>query len=182
MNEPIHHNDSELGNEPRHHEDDNQHLVERLQVAINENPELLERVTRMPAIQQVMVGYSMQMHKGPLPPAEDMAAYDRALPGAAHEIMQMAIREQSHRHEMGRADVAQRKAIADGFIKQDRLGKWLGFTIAMSVLLLACLMAVLGKEGLAVVLAGIDLLGLAAVFVTGRVLTRSNAQKNEKDE
>lgn len=39
-----------------------------------------------------------KFHSGPLPPPDDLAEYDRVLPGAAERIFQLAEREQAHRH------------------------------------------------------------------------------------
>lgn len=158
---------------------DGQQLVDRLEHELQENPnpELVERLVQSPAIQRVV----MEMHQGPLPPAHAMADYERVLPGAAERIMLMAEREQAHRHSVQEEQLSQSKSLATGYLKQDSRGKWMGFTIAMLVLILACVMAVLGHEGLAVVLAGLDLVGLAAVFVVGRVLSRNEQQNNDSD-
>jgi len=156
---------------------DGQQLVDRLEHELQENPnsELVERLVQSPAIQRVV----MEMHQGPLPPAHAMADYDRVLPGAAERIMQMAEREQAHRHTVQEEQLTQGKSLATGYLRQDSQGKWMGFTIAMSVLILACVMAVLGHEGLAVVLAGFDLVGLAAVFVAGRFFSRDDPKNTD---
>jgi uncharacterized membrane protein len=39
------------------------------------------------------------LHVGPLPPAEELAKYERVLPGSADRIVAMAEKEQQHRHE-----------------------------------------------------------------------------------
>src|SRR5262245_56491375 len=38
-------------------------------------------------------------HRGPLPSPDDLAAYDRVKAGLAGTIVEMAIREQHHRHD-----------------------------------------------------------------------------------
>jgi len=40
----------------------------------------------------------VQIRTGPLPDPETISAYERALPGTADRIIQMAEREQNHRH------------------------------------------------------------------------------------
>ncbi len=42
----------------------------------------------------------MRFHRGPLPPHEDLKGYDLAIPGSGREIVDMAVREQGHRHRM----------------------------------------------------------------------------------
>ena len=44
------------------------------------------------------VEQSVQIRSGPLPDPEAIAAYERALPGAADRIFRMAEKEQEHRH------------------------------------------------------------------------------------
>ena len=56
--------------------------------------------TRLIARQQ-----SLSVRSGPLPPAEDLAAYDAVTAGAAQRIIAMAEREQNHRHAQEAAAV-----------------------------------------------------------------------------
>ena len=44
--------------------------------------------------QPPLFGAQLEVHQGPIPRAEDFAAYDRILPGAANRILKMAEREQ----------------------------------------------------------------------------------------
>lgn len=159
---------------------DGQQLVDRLEHELEKNPdpELVERIHRSPVLKAMVIS---EMHQGPLPPAQAMADYDSVLPGAAERILLMAEREQSQRHETQKEQLNQNKQMLASYMRQDTLGKWMGFIIAISVLLLACLMAVLGHEVLAGILAGLDLVGLAAVFVVGRVLSRNEQQNIDGD-
>lgn len=162
-----------------HQEQDGQQLVDRLEHELQENPdpELVERVVQSPILKQTFIA---EMHQGPLPPAHAMADYDRVLPGAAERIMQMAEREQSHRHSVQQEQLTQSKFLATSYMQQDTLGKKMGFSIAVLVLAIACLMALLGHEVLAGILAGLDLVGLSAVFVIGKVLSRDDSKNTEK--
>jgi uncharacterized membrane protein len=56
-------------------------------------PEQAEKVIRL--LRRVAIE---KQHRGPLPTAEDFAGYEKAFPGAAKEILGMAIRQQSHAH------------------------------------------------------------------------------------
>lgn len=93
--------------------------------------------------------------------------------------MQMAEREQAHRHSIQQEQLSQSRFLATSYIKQDTLGKKMGFGIAVLVLVFACLMGVLGHEILAGILAGLDLVGLTAVFVIGKVLSREESKNTE---
>lgn len=47
-----------------------------------------------------------RLHLGPLPAVEDFEGYDKACPGAARDIMDMAVRQQKHQHWVEKAEVA----------------------------------------------------------------------------
>ncbi|MGY3931227.1 DUF2335 domain-containing protein [Aeromonas encheleia] len=156
---------------------DGQQLVDRLEHELQENPdpELVERIVQSPAIKRVV----MEMHQGPLPPARAMAEYEQVLPGSAERIMRMAELEQSQRHSMQKEQLAQHKELSKGFLNNDRLGKWMGFAIVLAVLGFAAWMADKGHPTIAGILVGVDLVGLAAVFVIGRLLSRDDPNGNE---
>jgi uncharacterized membrane protein len=44
----------------------------------------------------------IKAHVGPLPAVEDFAGYEEVCPGSAREILDMAVRQQKHRHYMDR--------------------------------------------------------------------------------
>lgn len=50
------------------------------------------------------VSTHLLVHQGPLPPAADFAAYNKALPGSADRILQMAEREQKAAIRLRRLD------------------------------------------------------------------------------
>ncbi|WP_323883130.1 DUF2335 domain-containing protein [Aeromonas hydrophila] len=164
---------------------DGQQLVDRLEHELQENPdpELVERIVQSPVIKRVV----MEMHQGPLPPARAMAEYEQVLPGSAERIMRMAELEQSQRHSMQKEHLAiqkeelsQHKELSKGFLNNDRLGKWMGFAIVLAVLGFAAWMAEKGHPTIAGILVGVDLVGLAAVFVIGRLLSRDAPGGKEK--
>ncbi|MBR1215594.1 DUF2335 domain-containing protein [Bradyrhizobium sp. JYMT SZCCT0180] len=49
-----------------------------------------------------MVKMEVTRHTGPLPSVETYEGYERVCPGAAREILDMAVRQQGHNHEMER--------------------------------------------------------------------------------
>jgi len=154
-------------------------LVERIEQELEQNPALIERLARMPALRGFMVAES---HQGPLPPARTLAGYEKVLPGAAERVFVMAEEEQTHRHAMQikqqDRELAAHDKLVDGYLKQDTMGKIFGFVIALCVLGLACLMAVLGHESMALAMVTIDVVGLAAVFAIGKYYAR-NEQSQE---
>jgi len=104
------------------------------------------------------------LHMGPIPDAELLAKYEDVLPGLAHRIVQMAEREQAHRHAIEQVEVHQPYQLA-------RRGQILAITAIVLVLAFAVFLAAIGSPITAGVLVGIDLLGLVTVFITGQRAT-----------
>jgi len=77
--------------------------------ALDKASELLKPLLRDPtqapktAAQLVAV---METHKGPLPHPRILNGYEDIIPGAAREILEMAKREQRHRHRMENRETA----------------------------------------------------------------------------
>lgn len=82
-----------------------------------------------------------RLHVGPLPAPEDLANYDRLLPGAALKIIAMAEVEQRHRVSMEQAALvsdqrhreqltAHQRANAAAVFRGDMLGQFLGWLVA----------------------------------------------------
>ena len=60
----------------------------------------------MPIVEDQFV-LAQKVHEGPLPPPETLKAYEKVLPGAAREILEMAKEHQSHIVWMDREGVRQ---------------------------------------------------------------------------
>ncbi|MGY8684556.1 DUF2335 domain-containing protein [Bradyrhizobium sp. UFLA05-153] len=66
-------------------------FLERQGVPSSKRSYVIERVTT-----------EMRAHRGPLPAVEDFKGYNEVCPGAAREILDMAVRQQGHAHWMDR--------------------------------------------------------------------------------
>ena len=99
---------------------------------------------------------------GPLPPAAELAAYDKVHPGAADRIIRMAESYAEHTQELEKTALG-----LEGSARQR--GQWLG-VIAVCAVLGTCLFALnLGYESFATVMGTGTIVALAAVFVLGKV-------------
>lgn len=117
----------------------------------------------------------IEHRSGPMPDGAEMMRYkqvDDSLPGS---IVAMAQDEQRHRHAM-------EKLALEGSLKETRLGQVLGFSIAAFVLILSGVMALAGHPVLAGILAGIDVVGLAAVFLGTHYVQRTANSGGEQPE
>lgn len=106
-----------------------------------------------------------QSWSGPLPPPSVLVEYNDAVPNGAERILSMAEKQATHRMEM-----EARMSASDHSLAQT--GQWIGLTVVLAVLVLAGYMAYLGATTAAVAVIGIDLAGLAAVFVYGSLSKR----------
>ena len=114
------------------------------------------------------------MWSGPLPPPSLLVEYDKAVANGAERILSMAERQSSHRMEMEATEVASDHILA-------QRGQWIGMVVVLSVLALAAYMAFLGATAAAAVVAGIDVVGLAAVFVYGSIRKRATTEIQVED-
>lgn len=99
---------------------------------------------------------------GPLPPADQVEAYERVLPGSFNRLLSMAERQQDHRIDL-------EKTVASGSIARARHGMYLGFALAVIVLAIGAAAIFTGHQtaGLAGIIAPAAV--LAAVFAVGRI-------------
>ncbi len=103
-----------------------------------------------------------ESYSGPLPPAEQLAAYDKVEPGAANRIIVMAEEYAKHNRELERT--------ALNLEGKTRLrGQLFGVLVVLAVLG-TCLLALdFGYETFAIALGSGTLVALAIVFVLGKV-------------
>lgn len=97
-------------------------------------------------------------HRGPLPAPETFSQYDHICPGAAREILDMAIREQRHRHFVERAESI-----------YPFLGMLAGFVVVSGCIGGAAYLAINGHDLIAGVLIGAQLLGVVYLFINSRL-------------
>ncbi|EBB7895874.1 DUF2335 domain-containing protein [Salmonella enterica] len=104
---------------------------------------------------------SLSLSMSPLPPPEVLREYERLAPGSVEILINMAAQEQKHRHRLDLVPV-ELKA------KEKRRGQWMGFILALSVLVLAVWMVLEGYAGMATTLVSSVFVAIAAVFVIER--------------
>lgn len=84
-------------------------------------------------------------YQGPLPPAQEFAAYEKALPGSADRILRMAETQIAHRH-------AYELESLRGYLVDKKLSMLLGFIFAVLILGFAIWCVILNQIWLAGVL------------------------------
>jgi uncharacterized membrane protein len=130
-----------------------------------EEPDLLKP---LPSKQKERLGYLLaaKFHRGPLPPPEDIAAYDKYIPDGADRIMRMA--EKALEFKINAGEEA---------IKQSGCGQIFGLAIGIFGIATGAILAGLGHEVVGGIIAGSTVVSIATAFITGRRRQRtSNSQ------
>lgn len=111
---------------------------------------------------------AMSMHAGPLPPPGILAQYGQVRPDLPDVIVETFTSEVEHRRN-------NENKLVDSGIALSKRGQCLGFAVVLAVLGLAAFMVNHGMETAATVTVGIDVLGLASLFVLGGGARRRGA-------
>lgn len=123
-------------------------------------PEVVQGEVIDAAVERV-VQIVVSRFSGPLPPPSVLGAYESLSPGLTDRIVEMAEREQAHRHRMDDETVKEET-------KLGKRGQLFGFIIAIAGLATA---VVLGwpahQGGAAAVVGGASLASLVAAFLKG---------------
>ncbi len=140
-------------------------------------PEFQEAFRGVEGNPQIMsifaTAFSASMYAGPLPPPDQLKAYEDVLPGAADRIIRMAENQADHRQAI-------EKVAVSGGSRRSWWGLWTGFAISVIALGLAALLVLKGHDWAGVSLGTIDLVALASVFVIGRADQRK--ERVQKDQ
>jgi uncharacterized membrane protein len=105
---------------------------------------------------------SVSIRSGPLPPAEEIEAYNRIIPDGANRVMTMAEKQSDHRIEIEKVAVDSQQA-------QGKRGQTFAFIIAILAILAAVYVTIIGHPVTGGVLGGGTVVSLVTVFITGRL-------------
>ncbi len=107
---------------------------------------------------------------GPFPPPAVIEKYEDMVPGAADRILKMTENQTAHRIEI-------EKMVVRGDSIRSYLGLLFGFILSMAVISGGIYLVANGHDWAGGVLIGLDIIGLAGVFVYG---SRSRRAEREK--
>jgi uncharacterized membrane protein len=122
-----------------------------------------------------IVGVKMvQQFSGPLPPPELLKSYDGIVKNGAERIFVMTEKQVQHRINM------EDKIVNEELIQSSR-GQIIGAILVLIALSLSVFLALRGHDLVASVIGGTTLIGLATVFVKGKIETNKDNDSNPKD-
>lgn len=102
-------------------------------------------------------------HSGPIPSAEEVEHLERTLPGAANRCFEMAEREQRHRHSIT-------EKVVDREFRLRGRGQWLALFALILLLVVVAYLAFLGDTQAAAWLGSATIVGVVAIFATGKII------------
>ena len=133
---------------------------------VGNEEQLSERHPNQPGVLEMTA--SAQVYQGPIPHPSILAGYENVVPGAADRILQMAEREQQHRHKSDQTLINAEIEDARQDRYEARLGQIFGLVIGLSAIITGGVTAVRGAQIAGAFISSSGVAGLAAVFIVGR--------------
>lgn len=105
-------------------------------------------------------------YQGPLPPAHELEAYERAAPGLPARMVAHMEREQAHRHSMESGGLAIVKHAHESRSRAEMFGIGSALTVSLAVVVAGVLVATVAAAPVqGAVIIGASLIGVAATFL-----------------
>ncbi len=136
----------------------------------DENQPAVQRADSVPSHRDQVTIASWE---GPLPPPNQLRRYEEIVPGAAERILSMTEFQARHRIQMERTVIL-------GDSKRSYLGLGAAFILSALVIIGGIYVIVAGYPWAGATLVGINIVGLAGVFIYGTNSRR--AEREQKDE
>ncbi len=119
-------------------------------------------ILRSPRVQEILL--SMQFYRGPVPPAEQFAAYERAVPGSGMKLIELSSKALDAEIELNRS--AQRGDFAEA-----KRGQWMAYSLAMATVLVGGFVVYSGAEWPGTLLGLGGLATIVYLFIQGKKRT-----------
>lgn len=137
---------------------------------INNKEEIVTGIVA--AITSIQIHRTEETHSGPLPAPRTLREYDTIIPNGAERIVTVFEKQADHRMSLEKIVVGRQTF-------QSLLGQIFGFIIAIVFLIAGIYLVINGFETAGIAIFGLDIVGLAAVFVIGKRSQRKKLDENE---
>lgn len=148
-----------------------------LEIIIEEKaPGVLSRVPKegrnklVSAIHSLVVQYS---YSGPVPPPEILEKYKSSVADGPERIMGMAERQSAHRIRIESLVIGKQQL-------QSQVGQWMAFVIVLVLAAMAYSLAMNGQTAVAITIFSATIVGVAALFITGKLSMKSDLKEKAK--
>lgn len=130
---------------------------------LNASPEILEKIAEKNP-KALVAAIQHSFHSGPLPPASELAEYDKICPGLATRIVVMAEKEQDFSHGVKKEIIALERQKIETDHKAITRGQISSLVFAVLSLFVAAFLGYKGHEWLAGFMVGVPLATVIGVF------------------
>lgn len=135
--------------------------------------QIVEQVERLPEREQQVVLQQLEIYRGDLPHPDILRGYNELYPGAAQRIIENGIKESEHRRKMEETYLVNN-------IEAHRLGQYLGFAVAMSIILAGVFLIFTGHSVTGSIMTGISAIGVVSLFTGKEQKVNSEKEDNKK--
>lgn len=162
-------------NKPNPKKDPENNLSIVDEALVKSNPQLFGDIPKEKRAEMLRAVISItKIHSGPLPPLELIQGYEEIYPGSAKLIFEIFQKQSQHRIKMEDTVVTSNQ-------KQSGRGQIFAFIIAILFLGVAAWVTISGHDAVGGLLGTVDLLGLVAIFITGKRQQATNLQQKNPD-
>ena len=109
-------------------------------------------------------------YSGPIPSPHDLEEFARIIPNGAERFMKLAEDQASHRMSLENESVKSQ-------LRQSERGQWMALAIVLLLIALATVLAFAGHKEVACTIFGVTIVGIASVFITGKLIGKRNLDK-----
>ena len=107
---------------------------------------------------------------GPLPPPHILGEYNKIVPGSGEILFDLAIEHQRQRIE-------HEEKVLNAVLQKERRGAWLGFALALAMMLLSAFAIYMGSDLVGFALIATSIVSLAGVFLYSHISARADPQE-----
>jgi uncharacterized membrane protein len=119
---------------------------------------------------EILLALKQEFYSGPLPHPRHLAEFERIAPGTVHTIIQMAMREQAHRHRMQIAEII-----------YPYCGMIAGFVGLFGCIAASAYLGLQHDTTVALALLGVPVLGVLGYFINGRLASHDRSREAPPD-
>lgn len=128
------------------------------------------------------VSVSEERHSGPIPAPRQMREYDEIVPGSAERILQMAERQQNHRHQQEREMTTLRGRVFEHVERREIRGQTIAAGMSIFIGIIGAWLISIGHPNLGTTLIIGTMVSIAGVFISSRAEKKNSAEPTEEDD
>lgn len=149
---------------------------------LEEPNQILEKVEPNEKESSATLKVQKEMYSGPLPHPSHLKEYEECYPGAAEEIIKMAVKQSDHRQDMEKRYLVIQEQDMINHYKHSGRGMLFGFILSLIFLVGGIVLIALDKSASGLILISTVIIGLVGLFMSGRKSSKNNEEKATEEE